>query len=177
VTEAILGAAIALVEEDGIDALTVDQIAARAEVTKPTLYRRWPSKEALLEETLEVMFDRLYVEEMTGNVRDDLIQFASITIERLQGPLRPLMDFIYTVRRAELAPEARARAKERLQAMVTRGIERGELRRDTNPALVMELVMGAIWYRITARNEHLDESYAEEVVDGVLQSWLVDTPS
>lgn len=174
VTEAILEAALALAEEAGIDGVTIDGIATRAEISRPTLYRRWPSKDALLEETLEMMVDRYRIDPQTGNVRDDLVEFASTMIERLQGPLRPIMDFFYTVKRAELAPKARARAKEYIRLIITRGIERGELRSDTNADLLMELILGAIWFRIIARNERLDApSYAKQIVDAVLPSSLM----
>ena len=44
--EAILRAAIALVAEVGYDRMTVDALAARAGVSKPTIYRRWPGGKA-----------------------------------------------------------------------------------------------------------------------------------
>ena len=44
--EAILDAAIALVAEVGYDRMTVDALAARAGVSKPTIYRRWPGGKA-----------------------------------------------------------------------------------------------------------------------------------
>ena len=51
-TDAILTAAGELFEEVGFDQLTVQDIAQRAGVGLATLYRRWPSKHALLIEAL-----------------------------------------------------------------------------------------------------------------------------
>ncbi len=51
-TDAILAAAAELFEEVGFDQLTVQDIAQRAGVGLATLYRRWPSKHALLIEAL-----------------------------------------------------------------------------------------------------------------------------
>lgn len=46
--EEILGVARALLAERGYRDLTVDEIAERAGVAKTTIYRRWPSKGALM---------------------------------------------------------------------------------------------------------------------------------
>ena len=92
VTEAIIEATLTLAEEQGIDEVTIEAVAARANISRPTLYRRWSSKDALLEETLEVMVDRYRVDPDTGNVRDDLIDLFCVMIDRLEGPLRQLMD-------------------------------------------------------------------------------------
>src|SRR5262245_22983206 len=77
VTDAILEAALSLVQEQGVEALTIDGIAARAGVSRPTLYSRWTSKEALVDATLGVLMDRMHVEQPhTGHVRDDLVEWA-----------------------------------------------------------------------------------------------------
>jgi AcrR family transcriptional regulator len=46
--EAILAATHSLVQEKGFEATTMDEIAARANISKPTLYARFPSKEAIV---------------------------------------------------------------------------------------------------------------------------------
>ena len=48
VDEAILAAALALFLEEGVEGVTIEQTAKRAGVTRATVYRRWPSREALL---------------------------------------------------------------------------------------------------------------------------------
>src|SRR4051794_33311565 len=40
--QAILDAAVMMLAEVGYDRMTVDALAARAGVSKPTIYRRWP---------------------------------------------------------------------------------------------------------------------------------------
>lgn len=44
----ILAVALAMLREQGYGALTVDAVAERAGVAKTTVYRRWPSKGALV---------------------------------------------------------------------------------------------------------------------------------
>jgi AcrR family transcriptional regulator len=50
--EAILAAAHTLIVEKGFEATTMDDIAARANISKPTLYARFPSKEAIVVRTI-----------------------------------------------------------------------------------------------------------------------------
>jgi len=57
-TEAILDAASELFDEVGYDQLTVQAIARRAGVGLATIYRRWPTKQALLAEVLRRRRDR-----------------------------------------------------------------------------------------------------------------------
>lgn len=52
---AILTAALDLFIEQGISAMSMEQIAKRAGVGKPTLYRRWSTKEALVADAIETL--------------------------------------------------------------------------------------------------------------------------
>ncbi|MDM0107644.1 TetR/AcrR family transcriptional regulator [Variovorax sp. J22R24] len=55
--EAIVQAAIAEFRANGFDATSVDKVAARAEVSKRTLYNHFPSKDELFAEILRVLWD------------------------------------------------------------------------------------------------------------------------
>jgi TetR/AcrR family transcriptional regulator of autoinduction and epiphytic fitness len=55
---AILDAAVAEFRASGYEATSMDRIAARAEVSKRTVYNHFPSKEQLFIRILEEMFDR-----------------------------------------------------------------------------------------------------------------------
>src|SRR6201991_820765 len=72
--EAILRAAISLVAEVGYDRMTVEAVAARAGVSKPTIYRRWPGGKP------EIVADAIRAKRAdgaalpdTGSVRGDLL--------------------------------------------------------------------------------------------------------
>ncbi|MED5622085.1 TetR/AcrR family transcriptional regulator [Ideonella sp. BN130291] len=54
--EAIVQAAIAEFRANGFDATSVDKVAARAEVSKRTLYNHFPSKDELFEEILRELW-------------------------------------------------------------------------------------------------------------------------
>jgi AcrR family transcriptional regulator len=49
---AILDAALQLLAEEGYEHMSIESVAQRAGVGKPTIYRRWPSKQAMVIEAL-----------------------------------------------------------------------------------------------------------------------------
>jgi AcrR family transcriptional regulator len=55
--EAILEAARSLVVEHGYEAMTMDDLAARAGISKPTLYQHFPSKEAVVIRAIVAMME------------------------------------------------------------------------------------------------------------------------
>ena len=170
-TDRILEATIALAAQEGIEDLTLDVIAARAEVGRPTIYRRWPSKEALLAAAIEKMVDAYFETPQAGNIRDELVEFTKKNIAQVQGPLRNSWLAYFNAERAHVASEAIRRAASVSADIVRRGVERGELRPDTDPQLLLELIFAPIWYR-SSINRPMDPPFAESVVDGVLNSWM-----
>ncbi|MEU1161726.1 TetR/AcrR family transcriptional regulator [Streptomyces sp. NPDC090075] len=66
--EAIRSATYALVEEQGYDATTIEQIAERAEVSPSTVFRYFPTKEDIV---LTDEYDPLMVEELRSRPGDE----------------------------------------------------------------------------------------------------------
>src|SRR5579859_5921183 len=78
---AILDATLHMLAEQGIRGSSIEAIAARAGVGKMTIYRRWPSKEALILEALRTFFTEPALAN-SGNVRDDLTTTLREAIQR-----------------------------------------------------------------------------------------------
>lgn len=72
--EAVLRAAVELLEEQGFTAMTMEGIAARAEVSKQTVYRWWSSKSEVVVEALSTGYfpGGLPIMQHSGDGRDDL---------------------------------------------------------------------------------------------------------
>ncbi|WP_069770924.1 TetR/AcrR family transcriptional regulator [Streptomyces sp. LUP30] len=66
--EAIRAATYALVEEQGYDATTIDQIAERAEVSPSTVFRYFPTKEDIV---LTDEYDPVFLEELRARPKDE----------------------------------------------------------------------------------------------------------
>src|SRR6185369_5706315 len=79
---AILAATIELVDESGYDRLRIQDVATRAGVGLATIYRRWPTKQALFVEALRAKSVDL---PDTGDVRADLITIFGMMTDGLQG--------------------------------------------------------------------------------------------
>ena len=176
VTDAILKATTELAAEGGLEDLTLNAIAERAGVGRPTIYRRWSSKEALLDEVVAKMVEEHFRLPKRGNIRDELIEYYQGIIAGVQSPLRTIYVAFFNVGQSQLANDAVQRAIDGAETMIRGAMERGELRPDTDPHLLLELIFGVIWYRAVTTHEHMGPSFAATVVDAALGSWLATAP-
>lgn len=174
---AILAATVSLLEEGGYQALTVEGVARRAGVGKQTIYRWWGGSKAalVLEAFQEVGEDRVDPPD-TGDARTDLV-----TILRAVFALHADRDVGTALANRTLMAEAQhdpdfhdryRRLHEHwmgpMRDAVRRGVDRGDLRDDVDPDLVVDLLQGASWYRLLLGHAPLDDDAAEAMVDTVL---------
>ena len=173
----ILDAVAAILLEDGYGGLTIDGVATRAGVGRPAIYRRWPTKAALVVAML-ARRTGLAPAPDTGSLRDDLLavqqhQVALMNTDGFRritpGLLADLVadpDSARAYLRDYIAPRRRS-----VWHALQRGIQRGELRADLDFALVSDLLTGPLFYRCIVRGEHLDQDAAEHTVDIVLSAY------
>lgn len=89
VTAAIRTAAFEELADVGYGKLSMEAVARRAGVSKPTLYRRWPGKEQLvLSLVAEVAVDAADTPD-TGSLRGDIRAFLEAAAAGLTHPSRP----------------------------------------------------------------------------------------
>jgi AcrR family transcriptional regulator len=175
--KAIIDATLALlVEEGGVVGVTIEAVAARAGVGKTTIYRRWPNKEALIIDALASLKEP---EAVLGgvSVRDDLIALArALGVEK--GDRQRVGIYWSVFGNGDKHPELHRQfirdviepRRERMRAVLRRGIETGELRPDIDLDLVMWLIMGAVVNRARAWGiGPVPEDFAERLVDTALR--------
>jgi AcrR family transcriptional regulator len=175
--KAIIEATLALlVEEGGVGGVTIEAVAARAGVGKTTIYRRWPNKEALIIDALASLKEP---EPVLGgvSVRDDLVALAR-TLGVEKGDRQRVGVYWSVFGNGDRHPELHQRfirdvvepRRERMRAVLRRGIETGELRQDIDIDLVMWLIMGAVVNRARAWGiGPVPEDFAERLVDTALR--------
>ena len=176
--EAILNATLEILLDGDYQSLTIEAVAARAGVGRPTIYRRWPSKPALVVAAL-VDSARLAIPEVdTGTLRGDLIAVQRHQIVLMNAPMtrRVTAGLI-----ADLAtdPELGDRyiseylvpRRDGVWRVLERGIERGELAPDADLAFVYDLLMGPLFMRAVVWGQPLSRAAAEATADVVLAAF------
>jgi len=173
VDEAILSAARAELAERGYARMSVDAVAARAGVSKPTVYLRHPTKADLATAAIASMRADLRPAP-TGDVRADLIAHLRLLRAGLERPYG--MATLGTVLAEEHeTPELLALFRERLvkprrrelRAVLEAARERGDVRADVNLDVAVSAFVGAFFARYLA-GESLGGRFVSVLVDTVL---------
>ena len=144
--ELILRAADEVFAEEGL-AVPVDEIARRAGVGAGTLYRHFPTKEALFEAVLISHMDAIAERgrELAG--QDDagaaLFEFLSL-LARESSTKRNLIDALAGagIDVKERASESKCAVENAFTTLLTRAQEGGYIRKDVTTADLFALVMG-----------------------------------
>lgn len=177
---AILDAVYALLQEKSARELTMTDVAERAGVGKPTLYKWWPTKAALIfamfhervvrtmeapqEKTAEAAIRakvRHLVKEVNGlfgKIMGDLIAEAQSD----PAVMKELYDRHISLRRASTIAD------------IERGKTEGEFREDVNSELLVDAIFGPLYYQLLLRRMPLTQQYGEQLIDQVLRGLRTD---
>lgn len=148
VRSAVHDAVLDLLAERPWEEVTVPLVAERSGVHQATIYRRWGTMPALLN---DVVIERLATTGPvpdTGSLREDLLRYASMVASSLEQDLIPLIlrATVLEIRPGEArrtSPAFRERERQ-LQAMLDRAQARGEPA-PTLPEL-LELVVAPLYF-------------------------------
>ena len=171
---AVVAAALALVEKGGYSAATIEAIAERSGVAKTTIYRWWPNRAALVVDLLVQIAAEAAPPPADGHplqlIRTELRLVAAAS-EALPGRL-----LISLLGEAEHDPDIQTALLQRLftprrkatAAVVRRAQDAGLLRRGVNPRLVLDLFYGPLFYRKFIRHESVGGPFVGQVFRQVL---------
>jgi AcrR family transcriptional regulator len=160
VDQAILRAALELFIEQGVDGASIEQIAARAQVARTTLYRRWSLKEALIAQAIAeergdpehlASVNWLPPRSLSMQLVDALTQTLTAPnyrklAARLIGsaPSCPELMTVYWNRHVVQRRELIGKILERARA-------EGLIRKNSDPEILLDLMGGAILYHLLVR--------------------------
>jgi AcrR family transcriptional regulator len=173
--QAILRATLELLAERQLSDISMDEVAARAGVSKASLYRRWPSKGTLAFDAFMVAFlDRQPLPD-TGNLQKDLLAALRAWSRTVRDDTtgRTLRGLIAEVQRdPDLADAWRERfvepVRHRHRQMVQRAIDRGELSSKANIDVLLDLLYGPAYHRLLQGHLPVDEPFVRRVVKAIM---------
>ena len=171
---AIMDAVAELLQEIAARDLTMEAVARRAGVGKPTLYKWWPSKAALIMAMFHERFNAIL--EMPGAITAEealrtrvqhlVLQcnglFGKVVADLIaegQGDPSILKEFY----ESHILPR-RASTVEQIQ----RGIVSGELLPTADPELLLDAIVAPIYLRLLLRRPGLTEQYGNQLIDHAL---------
>ena len=148
--DAILTATRELLSEVGFERLTVTEVAARAGVGRPTVYRRYPTKEALAAASVEALRTGAPAPDtgtLVGDLRAELLPRAPALGEPLLLQFLAML-LVSNAQGSEFAEtywrDAVAVRREAFGEVFVRAQARGELASDLDIDLLVDVVAGSI---------------------------------
>jgi AcrR family transcriptional regulator len=169
--EAILRATRELLLEAGYSGLSMEAVAARAHVSKPTLYLRFPTKGALV---FEAVLGKTKALEMpdTGDLRVDLGATYDAGVDEVAAPeARAALPILLAELSAspELARLVQSRVLgpeyHRVRNLLEQAQQRGEIRSDVDLRLVIDAFFGTALARAIILGGPLDHDFSAALVD------------
>lgn len=172
---AVLQATWELLKDTQVCDLTIEAISMRSGVSRPTIYRWWQSKNAIV---VDAVFDQV-----RGKVRYNEAGSAAMALTRqlekvislLRG--RPGRIVAELLAEGQGDPETLASLNRRFLetrredalALVERGRATGEFASSVDAKLAIDLIYGPLYYRLMAQHEPLSKSLARELVQLAMQ--------
>src|SRR6184192_4483189 len=173
--DAIMDAVYALLQKKSVRDLTMEAVAKRAGVGKPTLYKWWPTKATLV---LAMLCERMApkLEKPTVLTAEESLRFrARSLIKAFNGPFGRIVAGLIAEGQSEpavlqeffgrwVSPRRTATI-----ADLQRGKNAGELRSETEPVLLNDAIFGAIYYRMLLSSGPLTRRFGEDLVEQVIR--------
>ena len=170
---AVLATTFELLYESGVGGFSVDEVARRSGVAKTTIYRHWPSREALvLDACSQIAADQDVPDtgSLDGDLRAILTNIADLLATANWASVLPSI-----VDLAEREPEF-ADVHRRIQhghaaplrEVLHRGIRSGVLPAQSDIAAISAALLGPLFYRRWFSREPIDDQFVEKIISGAL---------
>jgi AcrR family transcriptional regulator len=174
ITVAIRNAVMHELAEVGYGRLSIEAVARRAGVGKTAVYRRWSNK---LEMVLEIVSDvagRSVPLPDTGTFGGDLELLMMIVSRALRHRIASqiIPDLMAEAsRNPQIAETLQTALRTHQQAvgdkLVGQAIARGELPDDTDPQLVVDLILGPLYWRLAVSRNPISDDYLTKLTAAI----------
>ena len=175
--KAILRAALSMLRREPYAAISIERIAAKAKASKHSIYRWWNSKgELILDAFIDYGLKRAVKIEPTDDTLADLENFMVQAFRSWQDPLFD-KGFRGLIVEMSFDPGLRQRFNEtyltprrvHVTSIVKNGIERGQIRPDTDPETVVAVMFGFLWLHLLFDAPDFDEQRATQKLMNLLR--------
>jgi AcrR family transcriptional regulator len=182
---AILRAALEGLVDVGYDRLTMEEIAQRARAGKGALYRRWPSKAALVVDALVAWREQLAPLDVpdTGSLRGDIEAIIGVVPDFSAVDRRMLGVVSGVATAAARDPELNAafrdqilqRPRKLLRDLLDRAVARGEIPADRELELVPDVFIGLNLLRLVL-GKPPDRAFIRRAFDEIIYPLVTAAP-
>jgi AcrR family transcriptional regulator len=166
----ILRAAIEELALSDYGGMSIEDVARRADVNKTTIYRKWETKADLIRAALDSVFEMFRIGPTAGDLRSDLLRigqqvrvftrsFEGKSLTRLRLLQHPEPEL------AEIAKQLHARQLAELGVLIEAAVARGEISRDVDILLLLDMLWGVVYARLELKNEPVSDTLLETIVD------------
>jgi AcrR family transcriptional regulator len=172
---AILRSALNLLGENGFSDLTIEAVAAHANVGKATVYRWWPNKAALIADAFASSTTRKLHFPDTGSLRSDMSQQMRQVVKVFRSRRGRIVSAMLAGGQSdrEIIAAFRERflwpRRQEAYATLRRGIQRGELPRNVDMDLLLDALYGPIYMRFLIRHIKLTADFVDHLCEMVLR--------
>lgn len=174
--DVILDAVRALLREQGYNKLSIEAVARRSGVSRPTIYRRWASKAQLVHEAVypgqvvhfaaESGPGRDFLDEVTRFVAASLASFQRPeSASAVPGLLADLRD---EPELKELLDARLGAVREAFRELVAAAVARGQARADLDADLLYDTLNGVVMYATLSSSRGVSPDFAREVAELVV---------
>ncbi len=171
--DAIIDAALGLLDEQCYSEITIEKIASRAGVGKPTIYRRWRTKADVVLHAYAIRAANRtppYVpsEDVFHDLQTSLERLFAVTIHPVNN--RAIRCFIAESQydedfRRKFYDTFLAKRREAISVILRHGQAMGQIRADLDLVVACDLIYGAFSARLIHSAFPLDASFAASIVD------------
>ncbi|MGQ0583301.1 MAG: TetR/AcrR family transcriptional regulator [Reyranella sp.] len=171
---AILAAARALLERGGLTAVTIEAIAQKAGVSRPTIYRYWPNAPAV---AMAAFLDVTGAPEAARSTRSPYAALRAqlhAVADAFAAPTgRSVAAMVAAAQsETELAKAFRnefiARNRDATRLLLERCIEDGLIAPPADMELALDLVFGPLFYRLLMGHAPITRGFVDRLLDTVI---------
>ena len=173
--QAMIEAAVRLLQRGGVEAVTHQTVAAEAGVGRATVYRHWPRVSDLL---IDALADGAPVVDFgEGDLRTRLLHELGMRLAEINSPIAMMLVGVL-VGRSEHDDEVRAlrgqvfgRVVDAIAGVIAAAVEEGQLEAEAPSRELALMILGALLNERALLGRDVTPAFLETVVDAALRGW------